>query len=70
MHLILKTCKEINLLVFVLIISVSALAQNAPQVKTANGTIEGTMDSGIFVFKGIPYAGHQQNNFAGENRSR
>ncbi|MEO8583226.1 MAG: carboxylesterase family protein, partial [Flavitalea sp.] len=29
---------------------------NPPQVKVANGTIEGYTDSGIFVFKGIPFA--------------
>ncbi len=28
----------------------------APQVKTANGMVEGMDDSGIYVFKGIPFA--------------
>ncbi len=43
------------LLTVALLSGVSALAQ-APQVKIANGTLEGTIDStGIHSFKGIPF---------------
>ena len=31
-------------------------AQNNPQVKTANGIVEGTTESGIRIFRGIPFA--------------
>src|ERR1035437_5904150 len=46
------------LLVF-LIVSVSAFAQlnnNAPQVKTVNGILEGVNHSGVKIFKGVPFA--------------
>jgi len=42
-----------------LTISFSAIAQlnnNAPQVKTANGILEGVNHSGVKIFKGVPFA--------------
>lgn len=48
--------KRISVLLFA-IISISASAQTAPQVKTANGILQGiTEASGIQSFKGIPFA--------------
>src|SRR5674476_25573 len=32
------------------------LSSDAPKVKTVNGVIEGTDDSGVKIFKGIPFA--------------
>src|ERR1035437_1994006 len=46
-------------LLALLTISFSAFAQlnnNAPQVKTANGILEGVNRSGIKIFKGVPFA--------------
>src|SRR5580698_9377817 len=45
----------LTLLVFMMS---SAMAQNNPQVKISNGTLEGTFNAttGINSFKGIPYA--------------
>src|ERR1700761_2745809 len=49
--------KKIMLPVLLALFAVPAIAQNNLQVKTANGTLEGTVDSaGIRSFKGIPYA--------------
>jgi para-nitrobenzyl esterase len=48
--------KRISFLLFV-IIGLSANAQTAPQIKTANGIVEGvTETSGIRTFKGVPFA--------------
>ena len=47
------------LLMFVMGISFRSLAQlnnDAPKVKIANGVIEGISDSGVKVFKGVPFA--------------
>lgn len=35
---------------------VTGIAQNAPQVKTVSGTLEGVDCSGVKVFKGVPFA--------------
>ncbi len=47
-------------LIFVMLMSQGVFAQlnnvNAPTVKTQNGTVEGTNESGIEVFRGVPYA--------------
>jgi para-nitrobenzyl esterase len=46
----------ITCLALTILLSISAVAQN-PRVKTANGVVEGTIDStGIHSFKGIPFA--------------
>ncbi|MGN6639263.1 MAG: carboxylesterase/lipase family protein [Mucilaginibacter sp.] len=46
----------ITCLALTMLLSISAVAQN-PRVKTANGVVEGTIDStGIHSFKGIPFA--------------
>ena len=38
-------------------LTAAAVAQPAPRVKTANGTVEGTAEaSGIYAYKGIPFA--------------
>jgi len=39
-----------------LLYNLPAKTQNGPQVKVGQGTLEGYYDSGIFTFKGIPYA--------------
>jgi len=47
------------LLMVILGISFRTLAQlnnDAPKVKTANGVIEGISDSGVKIFKGVPFA--------------
>lgn len=45
------------LLVSTMIFSGNSRAQNPlPQVKTLNGTLEGTNESGLHVFRGVPYA--------------
>lgn len=46
---------------FVILLVVTAVAQSnketkLPQAKTTNGILEGIDDSGIFIFKGIPFA--------------
>lgn len=37
-------------------LSLGAIAQNAPQAKTGDGVLEGVNESGIKVFKGVPFA--------------
>jgi para-nitrobenzyl esterase len=52
-----KLCLTFSLVL--LVISFKTFAQlnnNAPIVKTANGIIEGINDSGVKVFKGVPFA--------------
>ncbi len=39
-----------------MLIAGAAFAQNGPQVKTQNGVLEGTDESGIKVFKGVAFA--------------
>lgn len=47
------------LLLALLVINFRTYAQlnsNAPKVKTANGVIEGMNNSGVKIFKGVPFA--------------
>ena len=52
--------KTVTSLFFALLLISSVTAQlnneNSPEVKTVNGILEGTNESGISVFKGVPYA--------------
>lgn len=41
---------------FALALGVMAFAQQGPQVRTANGIVEGTVESGLKVFRGVPFA--------------
>jgi para-nitrobenzyl esterase len=54
-------------LIFVMLLSQSGFAQlnntNAPTVKIHNGILEGTNESGIEVFRGVPYAAPPVDNF-------
>jgi len=44
------------LFVFTKSIAQAGNDNSMPQVKTANGILEGTSESGIYVFRGVPYA--------------
>ena len=44
------------LLLSSLLLTLTAMAQTAPQVRTHEGTVEGTELNGIKVFKGVPFA--------------
>ena len=48
--------KKLLTSVFALAVAVVAFAQQGPQVKTANGILEGTEESGLKVFRGVPFA--------------
>lgn len=48
--------KQILLTVAALFLSLGMSAQDKPQVTTANGILEGTNESGIKIFKGVPFA--------------
>src|SRR5437016_3276777 len=51
--------KNLSFLLLVMVSGLMAVAQlnnTAPQVKTANGMLEGVDESGIKTFKGIPFA--------------
>ena len=50
-----KTYRRLFTFLATLLVSFEAIAQN-PQVTTMCGTLEGTYESGISVFKGIPFA--------------
>jgi para-nitrobenzyl esterase len=50
-----KTYRRLFFLMATLLISFKAVAQN-PQVTTTCGTLEGIYESGISVFKGVPFA--------------
>jgi para-nitrobenzyl esterase len=60
--------KQPVLFLLSLIIITNTIAQTGnekslPQVKTANGILEGTSESGINVFRGVPYAAPPVNDF-------
>jgi para-nitrobenzyl esterase len=48
--------KQILITCAMIFLSGRIIAQTSPQVKTNDGTLEGTYESGIKVFKGIPFA--------------
>ena len=48
--------KKIFFTLALMLMAGAAFAQNGPQVKTQNGVIEGTDESGIKVFKGVAFA--------------
>jgi para-nitrobenzyl esterase len=59
--------KHSSFLFFVLLLSSTVFAQLnsdvAPRVKTVNGILEGTYESGIRVFRGVPFAAPPVGNF-------
>ncbi|MCH4147653.1 MAG: carboxylesterase family protein [Prevotella sp.] len=48
--------KQLFITVAALLLSLGASAQSQPQVKTNDGVLEGVNESGIKVFKGVPFA--------------
>ena len=48
--------KKLLLSLATLLLSLGTMAQDGPQVKTAEGILEGLNLSGIKVFKGVPFA--------------
>lgn len=48
--------KKIFISLALMLLSTGIFAQNAPQVTTADGIIEGVNESGLKVFKGVPFA--------------
>ena len=48
--------KKLFILWAVLLVTGMAGAQNGPQVKVAEGVLEGVNESGVMVFKGVPFA--------------
>lgn len=48
--------KNFLLLVIIALSSFQLTAQTNPQVKTLNGVLEGTSESGLQVFRGVPFA--------------
>ena len=58
---------KISLLIFMMIfLSIPSYAGASPQVKVTGGTVQGYVEDGIKIFKGIPYA----DTTAGKNRWR
>lgn len=47
---------SVLVVILVSMVSAFAVAQSAPQVKIADGTLEGVDESGVYAFKGIPFA--------------
>ncbi len=48
--------KKLLTTIATLLLTMGMFAQNGPQVKTADGILEGSDESGIRVFKGVPFA--------------
>lgn len=48
--------KQIFITLAAMLLTIGASAQEAPQVQTESGTLEGINESGIKVFKGVPFA--------------
>lgn len=48
--------KKLLTTIAALLLTMTMMAQGAPQVRTADGVLEGLEESGIKVFKGIPFA--------------
>ncbi|WP_434502798.1 carboxylesterase/lipase family protein [Prevotella sp.] len=48
--------KQFFITLAAMFLTIGASAQDAPQAQTGNGTLEGINESGIKVFKGVPFA--------------